>query len=54
VLADPTSVDDEQRLADTAAAMGARLVLREVRARAGGAVHDPLLLAAAYRDVFAG
>jgi len=54
VLADPTSVDDEQRLADTASAMGASLLLREVRARQGGAVHDPLLLAAAYRDVFAG
>jgi uncharacterized cofD-like protein len=54
VLADPSSVDDEQKLADTAAAMGARLLLREVRAREGVAVHDPLLLAAAYRDVFAG
>jgi uncharacterized cofD-like protein len=53
VLADPSAVDDEQRLADTAATMGARLLLREVRARKGGAVHDPLLLAAAYRDVFA-
>jgi uncharacterized cofD-like protein len=54
VLADPSSVEDEQKLADTASAMGARLLLREVHARDGGAVHDPLLLAAAYRDVFAG
>ena len=54
VLADPSSVDDAQKLADMAAAMGARLVLREVRVREGGDVHDPLLLAAAYRDVFAG
>jgi uncharacterized cofD-like protein len=53
VLADPGCVEDEQKLADTAASMGARLLLREVRARTGAAVHDPLLLAAAYRDVFA-
>jgi uncharacterized cofD-like protein len=54
VLADPSAVDDEERLADAAAAMGGRLLVRSVRARSGGAVHDPLLLAAAYRDVFAG
>jgi uncharacterized cofD-like protein len=54
VLADPSAVDDEDRLAEAAEAMGARLLVRQVRTRDGRAVHDPLLLAAAYRDVFAG
>ena len=54
VLVDPSAVDDEDRLTEVAAGQGARLVVRQVRARSGGSVHDPLLLAAAYRDVFAG
>ena len=51
VLADPASVDDESALAEVAARLGAELVLREV-AIPGTARHDPLRLAAAYRDLF--
>lgn len=54
VLADPSGVDDPEVLAEAAAALGARLVLRPVRHRDGSARHDPLLLAAAFRDVFEG
>jgi uncharacterized cofD-like protein len=54
VLADPSGVDDAAALAEAAAALGARLVLRPVRQRDGSARHDPLLLAAAFRDVFEG
>ncbi len=52
VLADPSAVEDEASLAETAKALGATLFVREVRAPGGRAVHDPLLLAAAYRAVF--
>jgi uncharacterized cofD-like protein len=53
VLADPSAVEDVEALADAAASAGGRLVLRQVR---GGstAEHDPLRLAAAFRDVFDG
>jgi uncharacterized cofD-like protein len=54
VLADPSSVDDPGALADVAGALGARLVMRQVSVGDGTARHDPLRLAAAYRDVFAG
>ena len=54
VLADPSAVDDEPRLAGVAADLGARLLVREVRLPDGSARHDPLRLAAAYRDVFEG
>jgi uncharacterized cofD-like protein len=54
VLADPSSVDDPEALADVAATLGARLVMRQVSVGDGTARHDPLRLAAAYRDVFAG
>ena len=53
VLADPAAVEDPDRLARVVQAMGARLYLRPVAFR-GTARHDPLQLAAAYRDVFAG
>jgi len=53
VLADPSAVDDEQRLGEAAAAIGARLVVRPVRMPDGTPRHDPLLLAGAYREVFA-
>jgi uncharacterized cofD-like protein len=53
VLADPGAVDDEQRLTEAAAAVGAQLLVRSVRAEDGTARHDPTRLAAAYRDVFA-
>jgi uncharacterized cofD-like protein len=54
VLADPRAVEDPQRLAEAAAAFGARLVMRQVSVGDGTSRHDPLRLAAAYRDVFAG
>ena len=54
VLADPTAVDDVEAMADEATAMGAHLMLRQVRVGDGRAVHDPLRLAAAYRDAFEG
>jgi uncharacterized cofD-like protein len=54
VLADPSAVEDPQALAEAAATLGARLVMRQVSLGDGTARHDPLRLAAAYRDVFAG
>jgi uncharacterized cofD-like protein len=52
VVADPTAVEDTEQLAEAAARMGARLLLRQVRRGDGTPTHDPLRLAAAYRDVF--
>ncbi|WP_069385986.1 gluconeogenesis factor YvcK family protein [Cellulosimicrobium cellulans] len=52
VVADPSAVEDTDQLARTAATMGARLLLRQVRLGDGTARHDALRLAAAYRDVF--
>ncbi|MFF2451433.1 uridine diphosphate-N-acetylglucosamine-binding protein YvcK [Isoptericola sp. NPDC058082] len=54
VLADPSAVEDVDELADAAQAVGARLLMRQVRRGDGTARHDPLRLAAAYRDVFEG
>ncbi|MCF4121187.1 uridine diphosphate-N-acetylglucosamine-binding protein YvcK [Antribacter sp. KLBMP9083] len=54
VLADPSAVEDVAGLADAAASMGARLLMRQVRRGDGTARHDALRLAAAYRDVFDG
>jgi len=54
VLADPSAVEDPGALADVASLLGARLVMRQVSLGDGTARHDPLRLAAAYRDVFAG
>lgn len=54
VLADPSAVEDVGELADAAAAMGARLVMRQVRRGDGTPRHDSLRLAAAFRDVFEG
>ena len=53
VLADPAAVEDPARLGQVVAGLGASLYLRRV-AFPGTARHDPLQLAAAYRDVFAG
>ena len=53
VLADPRAVEDADMLAEAAGAMGARLVMRQISLGDGTARHDPLRLAAAYRDVFA-
>jgi len=52
VIADPRAVEEVEPLEDTAAEMGARLLLRQVGTGDGTARHDPLRLAAAYRDVF--
>jgi uncharacterized cofD-like protein len=54
VLADPSSVEDPVTLAQVAEGLGARLIMRQVSLGDGTARHDPLRLAAAYRDVFAG
>jgi uncharacterized cofD-like protein len=52
VLADPSSVEDGSALNRVAGDLGARLLLRHVALADGTARHDPLRLAAAYRDVF--
>jgi uncharacterized cofD-like protein len=52
VLADRDVVVDVADVEAAAARLGARVEWREVEA--GGAHHDTLLLAAAYRDIFAG
>jgi len=52
VVADPRAVEDVGPLVDAARAMGARLLLRQVRTGDGTPRHDPLRLAAAFRDVF--
>jgi uncharacterized cofD-like protein len=52
VVADPTAVDEPGELASLAASFGARLLMRDVRAGAGTAQHDPLALAGAYREAF--
>ncbi|MGC5166170.1 gluconeogenesis factor YvcK family protein [Luteimicrobium sp. DT211] len=54
VVADPTAVDDTDRLARAADRMGARLLLRQVSRGDGSARHDPLRLASAYQDAFDG
>ena len=54
VLADPSAVDRVDSLTEVCTAFGARLVLRHVSRGDGTPRHDPLRLAAAYRDVFAG
>lgn len=51
VVADPRTVEDVGRLAGRCTAQGARLLLRQVGRGDGTARHDPLRLAAAYRDV---
>ncbi|WP_448060955.1 gluconeogenesis factor YvcK family protein [Cellulomonas hominis] len=51
VVADPGSVDDVDALVGQADALGARLLLRQVRRGDGTPRHDPLRLAAALRDV---
>ena len=51
VVVDPASVEDMDRLAAACADAGARLLVRQVRRGDQSAVHDPLRLAAALRDV---
>ncbi|MEV8180942.1 uridine diphosphate-N-acetylglucosamine-binding protein YvcK [Specibacter sp. NPDC078692] len=54
VLADPNSIGDAAEFKEAAAMIGAEVVFGKVGSSAGDAVHDPLRLAAAYRDVFGG
>lgn len=55
VIADPTALEDGGiALAERARAHGMRALLRQVSVGTGEALHDPLRLAAAYRDVFDG
>jgi uncharacterized cofD-like protein len=54
VLADPSSVEDPAGLADVVASMGGTLLMRHVSLGDGTPRHDPLRLAAAYRDLFSG
>jgi uncharacterized cofD-like protein len=54
VLADPSAVDDLDELRSATDALGARLVVAPVARGDGTPRHDPLRLAAAYRDVFEG
>jgi hypothetical protein len=51
VLADRRAVDDPVGLADVAGTLGAQLVLADLADADDKARHDPLRLAAAYRDV---
>ncbi|WP_035749746.1 gluconeogenesis factor YvcK family protein [Arthrobacter sp. 35W] len=52
VLADPRSITDVAQFKEAAAMIGAEVVLGTVGGSGGAAVHDPLRLAAAYRDIF--
>jgi conserved hypothetical protein, cofD-related len=54
VIADPTAVDDVDDLVEAAEQLGARVLLRQVRTGSGLPLHDPLRLAAAFRDAFEG
>ncbi len=54
VVADPAAVEDVDSLAEVCTRLGARLLVRQVRRGDGTARHDPLRLAAAYRDVLEG
>ncbi|MGO1480489.1 MAG: gluconeogenesis factor YvcK family protein [Brachybacterium sp.] len=52
LLADPTTLDDALELAEAAQARGIRTLLRQVSVGDGTPHHDPVRLAAAYRDLF--
>jgi uncharacterized cofD-like protein len=51
VMADPAAIGDERALQTVCSTHGARLVVSEFADPARDGVHDPLRLAAAYRDV---
>ncbi|MGE9807668.1 MULTISPECIES: gluconeogenesis factor YvcK family protein [unclassified Janibacter] len=51
VLVDPSVVDDEASLRDAARALGAELVISQVAQAGHPGTHDPLRLAAAFRDI---
>lgn len=52
LLADPTTLEDALELAEAAQARGLRTLLRQVSVGDGTPHHDPVRLAAAYRDLF--
>lgn len=54
VIADPAAIRDLDDFEDAASLLGARVLLRQVRSARAPGVHDPLRLAAAYRDAFEG
>ena len=54
ILADPQVIDDRLSIERAADECGAQLLVRNVRMNDGTARHDPLRLAAAYRDAFEG
>lgn len=54
VVADPSAVDDIDRMHAQVEALGGQLLLRQVRVGDGTARHDALRLAAAFRDAFEG
>ena len=54
VIADPSVVEDVDDLATVAGRLGAVVVLRQVRTGETLCNHDPLRLAAAFRDAFDG
>lgn len=54
ILADPSTVEDIDDLEAAARSLGATLMLRQVRTGEAQCHHDPLRLAAAFRDAFEG
>ena len=52
VLADPSTLDDEAYFCQVAENMGTKVFFDRVESKAKESVHDPLRLAAAYKDVF--
>ena len=52
VLADPRSIADVDAFRQAAAMLGAEVVFGMVESSSGTAIHDPLRLAASYRDIF--
>jgi uncharacterized cofD-like protein len=54
VVVDPGAVEEVDALAEQCEAMGARMLMRQLGRGDGTAQHDPLRLAAAYRDVVDG
>lgn len=54
VVADPSAIEDLDDVLACARMLGARVLLRQVGVGAGTPQHDPLRLAAAYRDAFEG
>lgn len=54
VVADPSAIEDLDDVLTCARMLGARVLLRQVGVGDGTPQHDPLRLAAAYRDAFEG